>query len=182
MDQVEKLSTVTISLHWIIAVIIMGLCATGLYMSRAEAWNLYPIHKSIGVAVFFIALLRVIWRMTSGWPKAVADYSAFERLAAKIIKWVLMIASIALPVTGMLFSGAGGHGFGVFGLVIVPAQHMPGNPAEVMAYSEFWANLGEILHHASAYVLIATILAHMAGALKHHFVDRDTTLKRMLGK
>lgn len=182
MDQASGPGKLTISLHWIIAAIIMGLCATGLYMSRAEAWNLYPIHKSIGVLVLFIAMLRVAWRIKSGWPKAAADYSRIERVAAKIVKWVLIIGSIALPVTGMLFSGAGGHGFGLFGLVIVPAQHMPGKPAEVLAYSEFWASLGETLHHVSAYVLIVAILAHMAGALKHHFVDRDTTLKRMLGK
>lgn len=182
MDKADKLSKITISLHWITAVVIMGLCTAGVYMTRAEAWALYPLHKSIGVLVFFIAVLRVIWRIRNGWPAAAADYSLIERRMAKIVKWVLIIATLALPITGMLFSGASGHGFGIFGLVIVPTQHMPGDPAQVLAYSEFWAETGGSLHQATAYILITAILLHLAGAFKHHFIDKDATLKRMLGK
>lgn len=182
MDKPNKLSMLTISLHWIIGILIMGLCAAGVYMTRAEAWDLYPIHKSLGVLVLSAALLRVLWRIKNGWPAPVADYSRLEHLAAKVVKWVLIIGTIALPVSGMLFSGASGHGFGIFSLVLVPAQHMPGNPAEVLAYSEFWARAGASIHQATAYILIAAILLHVAGACKHHFVDKDATLNRMLNK
>ncbi|PXX47651.1 cytochrome b [Undibacterium pigrum] len=182
MDKANSLSKLSISLHWIIAILIIGLCAVGLYMTRAEAWALYPVHKSLGVLVLVAAILRVIWRIKNGWPAAVAEYSRLEQITAKIIKWVLITGTIALPLSGMLFSGASGHGFGIFGLVLVPAQHMPGNPAEVLAYSEFWAKAGASLHQASAYLLIAAILLHLAGACKHHFIDRDATLRRMLGK
>ncbi|BBB61328.1 cytochrome b [Undibacterium sp. KW1] len=182
MDKAGKLSKITISLHWITGIVIMALCAVGLYMTRAEAWALYPVHKSVGVLVLFVALLRVFWRIKNGWPAAAADYTQLEQRLAKIIKWVLIIATLALPMTGMLFSGASGHGFGIFGLVIVPAQHMPGNPDQVLAYSEFWAEAGEALHQATAYILIAAIILHLAGAFKHHFIDKDATLKRMLGK
>ncbi|MFZ6870780.1 cytochrome b [Undibacterium sp. Di27W] len=182
MDQANRLSKLTISLHWIIAILIVGLCAVGLYMTRAEAWALYPLHKSLGVLVLIIAIVRIIWRIWNGWPAAAANYTKLEQVTAKVIKWALILGTIALPFSGMLFSGASGHGFGIFGLVLVPAQHMPGNPAEVLAYSEFWASTGETMHHVSAYILIAAILLHMAGALKHHIIDKDATLKRMLGK
>ncbi len=182
MDKADKLSKITISLHWITAVVIIGLCVAGVYMTRAEAWAVYPLHKSIGVLVFFVAFLRVIWRIREGWPAAAANYSQIERRMAKIVKWVLIMATLALPITGMLFSGASGHGFGIFGLEIVPSQHMPGDPAQVLAYSEFWAETGASLHQATAYILIAAILLHLAGVFKHHFIDKDATLKRMLGK
>ena len=182
MDKADKLSKLTISLHWIIAILIMGLCAAGVYMTRAEAWALYPVHKSLGVLVLAAALLRVFWRIKNGWPVPVADYSRLERSAAKVVKWVLIIGTIVLTVSGMLFSGASGHGFGIFGLVLVPAQHIPGNPAEVLAYSDFWAKAGASIHQATAYILIAAILLHVAGACKHHFIDKDATLKRMLDK
>lgn len=182
MDNSNKLSKLSISLHWIVAGVIIGLCALGVYMSRTEAWDLYPIHKSLGVLIFLVAGLRVIVRIKNGWPKAVADYSRLEQVMAKIVKWALIIGSILLPVSGMLHSGASGHGFDVFGLVIVPGQHVPGNPEEALAYSEFWAKIGEFLHQTGGYILIAAIVLHVVGAFKHHFVDRDATLRRMLGK
>lgn len=182
MDNADKLSKLTIILHWLVAIAMIALTAIGLYMSKTETWALYPIHKSFGVLVFFIIMLRVFWRIRNGWPEAAGDYSRLEHVLAKLVHWVLIVATIAMPVSGMIHSGASGHGFGIFGLTIVPGNHVAGDPDNVIPYHAGLAETGEFLHEAIGYILIAAIILHIVGALKHHVLDRDATLLRMLGK
>jgi len=75
-DSLSKLSATTVSLHWIVAVMMILLLATGIYMEQAEAFALYPWHKSFGVLVLLFAVMRIAWRIKQGWPKSVGDYSA----------------------------------------------------------------------------------------------------------
>ena len=96
--------------------------------------------------------------------------------------WVLLIGSLAVPVTGMLYSGLSGHGLGVFGLVtLVPTNHSALDPNVVVPYSEYWGLVAQQTHQVIAHVLAGAIALHIAGALKHHLIDRDRTLLRMLG-
>ena len=181
MDKVDKLSGVTIALHWMVALAMIGMLGVGFYMVNVEAWFLYPWHKSIGVLIFVIALARVAWRVRNGWPPAAGQSSRFEQLAAKSVHWTLIVCTVAMPVTGMIFSGASGHGFGTLGVTIVPARHNPLQGADVIPYSAAWSDVGQGLHSALAYLLLAAIALHIAGALKHHVVAKDGTLRRMLG-
>lgn len=87
-----------------------------------------------------------------------------------------------MPVSGFLMSALGGRGLDVFGLEIVALNADPLNPNEVIAYNETIANLGHSVHHWLGYILIATVALHVFGALKHHVIDKDGTLKRMFGK
>ena len=181
MDKVDKLSGVTIALHWMVALAMIGRLGVGLYMVNVEAWFLYPWHKSIGVLIFVIVLARVAWRVRNGWPPASGQSSRFEQLAAKFVHWTLIVCTVAMPVTGMIFSGASGHGFGTLGVTIVSARHNPLQGADLIPYSAAWADVGQRLHGALAYLLLAAIALHIAGALKHHVVAKDGTLRRMLG-
>ena len=182
MDQAHKLSRLSIALHWLVALTIIALTIVGIYMSRAEAWALYPIHKSIGVLAFLIVVLRIVWRIKNGWPAPASNYPRHEQIFAKLVHWILIIATIAMPVSGMIFSGASGHGFGIFGWTILAPNHAPDKPDQVVPYNELLANTGEFLHETIAYVMIAAIVLHIFGALKHHLIDRDATLLRMLGQ
>jgi len=182
MDTQEKLSGTTISLHWIVACSMMVLLSTGLYMSNTETWTIYPLHKSLGVIALPIALLRVIWRLRHGWPTAIRDYSKIEKNLAKLVHCVLLIGTVAMPLTGMLFSAASGHGFGIFGMEIYPANPDPLKSEDVIARSKMWADIGENMHGIIGYTLIVALVLHMAGAIKHHFFDSDGTLMRMLGR
>ena len=86
-----------------------------------------------------------------------------------------------MPISGMLFSGALGHGFGVFSWHLMPENPSLTKPGEVIAYSEFWANVGHTAHEVGGYLILGLLLLHVLGALKHHFIDKDGILKRMLG-
>jgi cytochrome b561 len=182
MDKINKLSAVTVALHWMVAIAMIGMLGVGLYMVNAEAWFLYPWHKSIGVLIFVIVLARVAWRVRQGWPPALGRSSRFEQLAAKAVHWTLIVCTVAMPVTGMIYSGASGHGFGTLGVTVVPAQHNPLQSADVIPYSAAWSDLGQGFHNALGYLLLAAIVLHVAGALKHHVVAKDGTLRRMLGR
>ena len=67
-DTEEKLSAVTVGLHWLIGITIISLIAVGIYMEENEIFFLYPIHKSIGILIFLFVLIRVVWRIANGWP------------------------------------------------------------------------------------------------------------------
>jgi cytochrome b561 len=182
MDTQAKLSRTTITLHWLVGLLMLGLTAVGLYMSRAEVWALYPLHKSVGVLAFGVILVRVVWRLKNGWPEQLAGGSKLELRLAKLVHWLLLAATLAMPISGMLHSGAGGHGVAVFGLQIVPSQHSADKPEQALAYNETLAELGEAVHEWLGYLLMLAILLHVAGALKHHLIYKDGVLLRMLGR
>lgn len=175
----QPLSRTTRYLHWLVGGAILILIAIGLYMARTETWALYPIHKSVGIIVFVLAGIRVCWRWKEGWPKSIGDYPRAEKVAAKATHWLLIIATLALPVSGMLYSGASGHGFGVFGVVLVPENHSASG--EVIPYNEAFGIFGQTAHSWIGYAVIVLLCLHIGGALKHHFLDNDATLRRMLG-
>ena len=182
MDSDEQLSPLTLILHWSLAFIIIGLIALGIFMTHWEQWSYYRVHKSLGVIAFAIIIMRVAWRIRNGWPGPVGNRPAIEHTLATTVHWVLIICTVLQPIFGMLNSGTNGHGFGIFGLELVASNPDPANPAEVVAYSEFWGKFGHRAHQINGYLLIAAITLHIVAALKHHLIDRDATLMRMLGK
>lgn len=182
MDQVKRLSRLTIGLHWLIAVTMIGLIIIGLVMANFEEYDYYEIHKSIGILISGIIVIRVVWRIWQGWPEPVSDYARHEILLAKVVHWVLIVSTVAMPISDMMYSGASGHGFGIFGFHILSENPDPLKPGEVIPLSEFWGNVGQTLHEYIGYLLILAIVLHVAGALKHHLIDKDATLLRMLGK
>lgn len=181
-DTAQTLSPTSRRLHWLVAIGFIGLGAIGFYMANTETWALYDWHKSLGVLLFVVILWRVVRRLIQGWPPAAHSYRRHEILLAKITHWVLLLGTLALPLTGMLYSGASGHGFGVFGLTLVPTNYDLLAPGQVIPYSPFWSDAGQTAHRILGYILAAAIVLHLAGALKHHFIDRDRTLLRQLGR
>lgn len=181
MDSVSGFTRTTIALHWLCACAMLAMLGIGLYMVRFEAWSFYPWHKAVGVGLLVLMLVRVAWRIRQGWPPPLsADSVAVQRIA-KTVHWILIIGTVAMPLTGMLFSGASGHGFGIFGFPIVHEQPHPARPGQVIAYSAAWADAAQLMHAYIAYALIAAVALHVAGALKHHVIARDGSLRRMLG-
>lgn len=182
VDNKHVLGKRTVRLHWLVSIIMIVLLALGAYMSLLEVYGVYDIHKSIGVLVFPLILARVLWRLKEGWPEPLHRYSVVEQFLAKFTHWSLLLGTIALPVTGMIYSGASGHGFGIFGLRILPANYHPTEAGEVITYNESLSMIGETAHEWIGYGLMVILVLHIAGALKHHLIDGDGTLRRMLGK
>lgn len=165
-------------LHWMMATLILALMAIGFYMVNTEAWSLYDWHKSFGLIALLLIVLRIIYRLRRGWPEPVRPYPRHERLASHNVHWLLLVGILALPLTGMRYSGASGHGFGVFGWTLMAENH---GDAGVVPHHEALARLGKQVHSILGYGLAFVIGLHLLGALKHHFWDRDDTLRRMLG-
>lgn len=176
------LGRLTITLHWLVALSIIGLSALGIYMSGGNNYSVYDLHKSIGVLVFVLVLARVLWRIREGWPAPVRRYPRFEQTLAKAVHWVLILGTLIMPISGMMYSGFSGHGFGVFSVTLVPELHAPDDATQVIPRNDTLDALAHGVHHYVGYLLVAAVGLHILGAFKHHLLDRDGTLRRMLGR
>lgn len=181
MDTQQTFSPVTIVLHWVIALSIIAMLGVGFYMSINEYYPLYDWHKSFGVLIFAVVLVRIWWRVKNGWPVPVREYPKVERRLAQVTHWILIVGTVLMPISGMLYSGLGGWGIKVFGWVMVAGNKNPATGQTEPIHAGL-AQLGEFTHEWLGYVLVVAISLHLAGALKHHWFDKDRTLLRMLGR
>ncbi|MCB1562571.1 MAG: cytochrome b/b6 domain-containing protein [Alphaproteobacteria bacterium] len=168
--------TVSRLFHWSTALIVLGLLGLGFYMHEVEAgqfkFQLYGLHKSFGILVLTLAALRILWNLGTSRPSALATHQKWEKFLSKAIHLFLYITLIGMPLSGWIMSSAGQFPMRVFGLFDLPALTGK-NPA-------LFDQMREI-HETFAYGLIAALALHIAGALKHHLIDRDSTLTRMGG-
>lgn len=182
MSGTAALSIKTRALHWLVGLSMIGLLSVGVYMHETESYALYPLHKSFGVLILPVILFRVVWRIKEGWPTAVGLYSVLEQRLSKIVHWLLIVGTALFPISGMMMSGAGGHGIPLFGLDLLAPNPNPENPEEVIPLNETIAGIGHEMHEILAWIIITALVLHIAGALKHHIVDKDATIRRMLGR
>ena len=169
---------VSISLHWLVAITVFGLFGLGLWMTDLSYYSTWyhkapSLHKSIGVILLLAMLVRVIWRFVSPPPAAIATHSAAVKLLSKLGHLALYAGIFIVLIAGYLISTAEGKGISVFGLFEVPA---------LFAGSATQADVAGAVHLYVAWALVLAALGHGLAALKHHFIDKDATLKRMLGR
>jgi cytochrome b561 len=170
----QRYSGTQIGLHWLIALAIIAMLGIGLYMVGLPKGlpfksSLVNFHKSLGMTVFLLVLIRIVVRLVVGRP-ALPPMRAWQRAAASMTQVLLYLAMIAMPLTGYL-----GSSFNKFG------TRFWGIPLPMWGWDD--AGLRSLffgIHEVSAWVLIALILLHVAGALKHQLVDRDGLMSRML--
>lgn len=171
----NNLSKPTILFHWLTGLTFIAVLAIGLYMSDlpmgADKWELMAQHKSFGVILFVIAIIRLMWRFKEGSIKSISELSRVQSTLASVIHYLLLLATILMPVSGLSMSIGGGHGVDVFGITIIAAGEK----------IEWLSSIGHIIHINAVNVIIAALLLHVAGALKHQIIDKDGTLSRMLG-
>jgi cytochrome b561 len=161
--------------HWLIGLSMIAMLALGVYMtdlpSSPGKFALYGFHKSIGMILLGLVILRIIWRQISPPPAALASHAPWEKRLAGLVHILLYGGMILMPVSGYGLSTAAGYPVSIFGWVRVPALF----EKDVMLIGYFRS-----LHEFGGYTIMAAVMLHITGALKHHFYDRDTTLKRML--
>lgn len=175
-----SLSKSEIRLHWIVGIGMILMMGVGIYMVQTETRSLISTHKSVGIALFVFILARVILRLRKGWPEDVSTGKAWEHSLARVVHWVLILATLAMPLSGMFDSVMGGRGLSLFGLDLIGANIGANGRPE--AINKALSDLGGMVHGTTAKVLIGAIALHVAGAFKHHIIDRDSTLKRMMGR
>ena len=170
-----RLSRATRLLHWAVALGIVGMLGYGFWLQTlpggAGKTGSVQLHKSFGMLVFATALARLLWRLREGFPAAV-HRRPFERGAARALHVFLIAATLAMPLTGIGRSLAYARPVSVFGWPVIPRL-----------FAEKQETLYAVcagIHDWLALALAAAIGLHAAAALKHHLVDRDDTLRRML--
>lgn len=173
---------VAIAFHWTVAALILGNLALGLWQDRLEGLERYEIiqvHKSIGITVLVLSVLRLAWRLGHRPPPLPGDHGAAARRLAHAVHWAFYALIIALPLTGWLMVSASPLNIPTLLYGWVPWPHMPGvaglDPAARLAV----AGRANTAHELLTYVAYLLIALHVAAALKHQFVDRDGVLWRM---
>ncbi len=167
-----------ISLHWLTAICVIGLFALGFWMVDLGYYDQWykpapALHKSIGICLFIVMLARIAWRLKQVQPEPLSTHTALEVKAGHMMHLTLYIMLIAIMLSGYLISTADGRAIEVFELFSVPA---------LGSLIENQEDLAGGFHKYAAYTLIALVVMHAAAALKHHIIDKDNTLKRMLGR
>ena len=169
---------ISILFHWLSALSIFGLFALGYYMVDLTYYHQWyktapALHKSIGLVFFIVMIARVIWRYLQVSPKQLDSHSMLERKAGKMIHSLLYLLIFIIMLTGYLISTADGRAIEVFELITIPAFG---------AIIENQEDVAGLAHKWLAYFLITLSVLHALAALKHHFIDKDNTLNRMIGK
>lgn len=165
---------ISILLHWLSAVVVIALFAVGFWMVDlnyySEWYRTAPYyHKSVGLLLAFIILFRVLWRSRQINPKPLGK--PFENKAATLVHRLIYLLMFSLFISGYLISTADGRGIDVFDWFTVPSI------GELIANQE---DIAGLIHEWLAYSLIALASVHALAAIKHHMIDKDNTLKRML--
>ncbi|WP_422055844.1 cytochrome b [Sphingomonas sp.] len=160
-----------ILLHWLIAALLLANVVIAFTMEDVR--GLMPLHKSIGITVLLLTLVRIGWRLTHAAPPLSAALAPWERLAARVTHGGFYLLLLVMPLLGWAAASSGSRGTGaLFG--VIPWFDLP-----IGKSHDLHEAMGEA-HELAAYLTIALIVLHVAGALKHQFVDRDGTLGRML--
>jgi cytochrome b561 len=162
-------------LHWLVAGLIVGMFGLGWYMAGLplgqHKFAMYQLHKSLGLTVFGLVVLRLAWRLLDPAPPLPTTMPRWERRAAKVGHGLLYGLLLLQPLIGFLQSNAANFPVVLWGVLPLPA---------LLGADEALAERLLELHGLCAQVLLVLVLIHVAAALRHHFVIRDDVLRRML--
>lgn len=194
-NTVQRYTKTAIILHWLIGLLIVAMLALGLWMSelpkdgpKIAAFDLFDLgiytvnlaepvsvrtfyfnlHKSIGLTLFMLILLRVVWRFTHRPPELPATMKAWEKQLSHATHHSLYLLMLVIPLSGLLMSLFSKYGIRWFGDLVI---HGTDNPALRNFFKES--------HEVFAWVLITVLVLHIAAAIKHKLIDKDDIMKRM---
>lgn len=192
----KRYTKVAIILHWLIAFGILGMFAFGWYMTGLprEApeqmsydlfdWGIYTweltkessprafyfnLHKSIGITLLGLIVIRILWRITHNPPALLTSYKAWERKLSTSAHHLLYLLMVLVPLSGLIMSVAGKYGVKWFGIDFIAG--IENKPIREIFHET---------HEIAGLIFLAIIVLHILGALKHKFIDKDETMQRML--
>ena len=165
-------------LHWLVAVVVAGLFALGFWMvdlSYYDEWYRKgpDLHRSIGLILFAVVVFRLLWRFINTSPRPLASHKRWEVVSAHVAHSLLYVLMFVAMVSGYLITTADGSSISVFGLFDVPS---------LTGRVKGMEDTAGAVHYWSTWALVGLAGLHALGALKHHFIDRDETLRRMSGR
>ncbi len=167
--------SLSIGLHWLTFILILGLAMVGLIMTDLANGPLkiqvYALHKSFGLTVLALTIIRLLWRLLSTTPEITINTPAWQKWIAKLTHGLLYLLLFAMPISGWLYNSAAGFPLKYFGLFKLP---------KLSVYDPELKQLAGDAHTTFFYILALLMLMHASAALKHHYLDKDNTLTRML--
>lgn len=172
----ERYSGVAISLHWLIALLMicgfyLGWIMTDIPGFTPTKLKYFSWHKWIGVTVFALAVIRLLWRLTHRAPPLPDTTTAFQKAAAHAVHGLLYLLMLAIPISGYFYSSSAGIQVVYLGIVPLPTIIGPDKVLKAaLRTTHIWLN----------YTLLAFFALHVLAALKHHFIERDGILGRMI--
>ncbi len=174
MSQI-RYSTGAIVLHWLIAIAVIvnwRIAEAAEHLASAEKTAVMANHKALGITILILTLLRLAWRFVKSPPPLASTLKPWEARLAKTVHLLFYVLLIGLPLGGWLANSFFGQGVSVFGIFTLPALPVGQNPDAGEGIFEVHATLGT--------AMLVLIVLHVLGALKHHFLDKDGNLYRML--
>jgi cytochrome b561 len=166
---------IAIALHWLLAVLIVGSLGVGWFMAdmpmSVQRLKLFNWHKWAGVTILFLSAARLLWRLWHPAPALPASMPAWQRTASHLSHGALYALFFVVPLLGWAYSSAAGFPIVWFGVLPLP-DWVP-RSRELAESLKPW-------HGWAAYTLAAVVVVHIAAALKHHWVDKDQVMARML--
>ncbi|MFL0798190.1 MAG: cytochrome b [Cellvibrionaceae bacterium] len=168
---------VAVLLHWLVAITVIGLFALGWWMTGLDYYSSWYqqapfIHKSIGLLLWLAVLMRALWRGVSVSPDDEPNTPRWQSRIAHSVHRLLYGMLLVILLSGYLISTADGRGIEVFGWFTVPA---------VISDLPDQEDIAGAVHWYIALAMMGLVLVHTLAALKHHFIDKDRTLMKMLG-
>lgn len=166
---------VSVLLHWVMAILIIGLFFLGEYMVDLDYYHPWyqkapDLHRSLGMLVALLIVFRLGWRLTNSTPEPIGK--RWEQYAAAWLHRLFYALIAAIVISGYLVATADGQALPIFGWFTIPAT---------LSDFENQAEIAGVVHEWLTQILIVLVVLHGLAALKHHFIDRDSTLRRMLG-
>ena len=171
----ERWGSVSQLLHWTIVLLILGQGTVGLLMTgmrnSPDKIQIYALHKSFGLTILALVVLRLLWRWYAGAPRPVMGTPQWQERIAAMTHWALYALLFAIPVSGWVLNSAAGFPLQWFGLFNLPA---------ITGKDHDLHELAEDLHELLFWILASLALVHAAAAFYHHLFQHDATLARML--
>lgn len=172
---VTHYSTGSKVLHWLIALIVIVMLSFSFFLqdiAKPIQPTAYMIHKSLGLTVLALMIIRIVWINHAGRPDLPATVPTWEKIFSRVVQYSMYVFLIAMPVCGWILSVTANRIPVYFGLVKVPIPGLAPNEAVSHFFSQ--------CHTTIAWILIVLITLHIAGAVKHYLIDKDNVLQRML--
>jgi len=179
----ERYNNVAIVLHWTIAILILGQIAGGLYMHNLPntspiKFDLYQLHKSFGLSVMALSLVRLGWRFTHKPPALPAAMPLWEKIVARTTHWLFYFLMIFTPFAGWAVVSSSPTDIPTKWFGLIPIPHLPFF-ADVVDRQAMSDGIAE-RHEQFAFALLFLFVLHFAAAMKHHFRDKDNVLRSMI--
>lgn len=171
----ERYGGIAQGFHWTVAILVLSLLVIGVLMTDMkpgpDMFKVYALHKSVGITVLTLAVLRLIWKLSNPHPHSLPTHQRWEQILARMVHVFLYFAIIGMPLSGWIMSSAKGFPVSFFGWATLP---------DLVSPNEELSKIANRFHELTAYSLMAAIGLHFAGAMKHHVIDKDATLRRMV--